>query len=1237
MGGPVSDDVADAVMEREFRQAMHAIRLNLPSADASLLESAGEAVRREYLDSVKWKRLRCRSVHVLSESPTGTIYVLHVGSSVEFDWTWEGATAFRPLFVEESVAGTKPTFADTSSNVDDRYQLDVDDSVLWSGEVLEVDEAAGKIYVSVSNPELPPTTGSFFVKPFEFLAFLHAVFHDPAYDSFRQRLRARLLAATGGVHPQADGYRSVGEPSLRDWWRRSWSILWGPPGTGKTYTTGQHVAGVLEDASERVLVVSTTNKATDGVAISIGRAAKILAAKQLANGQLLRIGKGASWWTFDGEDLTGMLKGTEAEFLIQIEERAKELSAARNSEAKAMLRQEVKNLRKQMRDAAQRNFLNDDVRVVVCTAFRATTFLKSEDIKDAVDAGFAPFTTVVIDEAGLISRAACAALSLLASRRVVLVGDSKQLAPISRISRLLPTDQRNWLASSGVSHLQSMSTSESGVRILTDQYRMHPEICSVVSRYQYEGALQTAPAVLQRQIRLPELLADQSRTIWYVMDEAGEDLPTIRAERGPGNRSWVRQATLKILARLFFDLEIRNARGIFVSPFKAQVKHVSAFFALNKIDTWSASTVHSQQGSEADLVIFDTVNAGSYSWPYDEWKRLVNVAISRARETVILMASRAEMAEPYLQPLLDSMAPLVLRKNGDRLEWQEVPVTPQKFRNGGSNTVSSTVVKENNSIGYQISSRKELRPILSQEQQRLCGLELDGKPRLVRGVAGSGKTVVLANWLAQTVKRLGRHSDARVWVVFANRSLQSLIGDAIQSAWSEATDGQPFPWDQITLHHVRELLAVMLPEVGLSLNDFGFDYDAAAEAYLRIQNPHQIKYRCDALFVDEAQDMGPNTLKLLSSIVSLSSDRDANSRSVNVFYDNAQNIYGRETPVWSELGLDMRGRSTVMKESFRSTRPITEFALNVLYRLQPPHSSVDHKELVARGLIEPIGEFATPWWKIRFNQIDGPKPLLFEYSTADQQFREIVNYVQRLVEVEDVQPEDIAVIYNGAHIRNRLETQVAEMLNGFGVELSVQTNKPFARNRNTVIATTPHSFKGYDAEVVIIPAVNQFFSSSRHLRAQPSVVGESANHGILANSLYVAMTRARSILSLFASPVDNENAVRLQSTIKSCLDLQSNYPQIEHDISLRDDLMDLLEIIGGRHRKWLLDLSDRFALRQEPLCDDSGRIRAEPLFWFRTDGGSTFACFCEPLEPMLVEWLSRSEIVSLPIGGDVPS
>ena len=173
----------------------------------------------------------------------------------------------------------------------------------------------------------------------------------------------------------------------------------------------------------------------------------------------------------------------------------------------------------------------------------------------------------------------------------------------------------------------------------------------------------------------------------------------------------------------------------------------------------------------------------------------------------------------------------------------------------------------------------------------------------MRGVAGSGKTVVLAHWLMQTAKRLSGQKDVRIWAVFANRSLQSLITDSISVAWEKESPGESFPWDRVSLQHVNDILTVLLPEAGLSMSRFRFEYDDAAAAYLSRRPVGEIQPRCDALFIDEAQDLGPSTLKLLSALVRQADPEDANSRSVNIFYDNAQNIYGRGTPVWSDLGL----------------------------------------------------------------------------------------------------------------------------------------------------------------------------------------------------------------------------------------------------------------------------------------------------------------------------------------------
>ena len=54
-----------------------------------------------------------------------------------------------------------------------------------------------------------------------------------------------------------------------------------------------------------------------------------------------------------------------------------------------------------------------DVDVVLCTAFRALTMLWYPEYRDMIERGHAPFTTIIIDEAGLVSRAATAVLSLL--------------------------------------------------------------------------------------------------------------------------------------------------------------------------------------------------------------------------------------------------------------------------------------------------------------------------------------------------------------------------------------------------------------------------------------------------------------------------------------------------------------------------------------------------------------------------------------------------------------------------------------------------------------------------------------------------------------------------------------------------------------------------------------------------------------------------------------------------------
>ena len=181
----------------KFTPASYPIDLNLPAVKQQLLKDAARAIRREYRDSAKWKRLKCRSVRIVSEGDTGTVFELQIGHAIEFDWTWEGAVAFRPVLLKE-FEDSEATFFENGS-----LDPDIDDSIVWCGEVLEVDEAQGRIFVVVANPEHPPRRGSFYVRPFEFLQFLDRIFNEPEFTKAQGELAERLLAAEGNVHPKA--------------------------------------------------------------------------------------------------------------------------------------------------------------------------------------------------------------------------------------------------------------------------------------------------------------------------------------------------------------------------------------------------------------------------------------------------------------------------------------------------------------------------------------------------------------------------------------------------------------------------------------------------------------------------------------------------------------------------------------------------------------------------------------------------------------------------------------------------------------------------------------------------------------------------------------------------------------------------------------------------------------------------------------------------------------------------
>ncbi len=981
----------------------------------------------------------------------------------------------------------------------------------WDGEILDASRRERWLTVEVP-PESPPQVGTAFIRPFDFLQAPSKLTSHPRLDGARPDYGRLLGAMTGaltgpaGIRGATGGAPWRGHPA----WTHGVTMVWGPPGTGKTHTLVETVKALLDRSDERVLIVSTTNKATDEVAIRLGA----------QDGKVMRLGT---------VEVTRYREAGCLDVLPKPESRWDRVEAAEHALKAAKTPHDLARARLALARSKRGlprlpDVLADDTpRCAITTVHGALSAVTSLDMDPFHRHGRAPFTTVVIDEAGLVPRAAAAAVALLAARQVVLVGDPRQLSPICIAARSMAPAVREWLALSG---MEGVTHRAPHVQALLHQRRMHPAIGSVVSRFQYDCRLLDHESVRGRP--LPEgfgRLSAWPRAAWIQLDQsADEDTVSVRAQRGP-SRTWIREAGIRTFGRLLAQYpELERARGLFLSPYRGQATLAQDHIDARAIgDRWVASTVHAQQGAEADVVVFDLVRHGG--WPAPEWKRLVNVALSRARHQLVFLAATEELRQPWLDGLREELTPCSIAANGalrveqprgaqaslfptvDPVEEVAAPVARPDAPHGSGQRIDP------NSLGAQILNSRAARRSLTLAQSRLIQRDLrDLGPRVVRGVAGSGKTIVLARWVAL---ELHKH-DREATVVFGNTSLLPHLRNLISQAWRVTADdprAEP-PWDRIHLLHVGQLLRDLLQAAGEADTD-SYDYDEKAR---RIK-PHGLTPRFGLLYVDEAQDLGHDTLDLLISLVVPDGTIDGEAqRPVRIFYDNAQNIYGRSTPRWTEFGLDMRGRSTILRESFRATRPAMELALDVLDQLEPLRKDEDFREFIEPRRGPPLlVQRADGTWRADFCVVQGQAPEIALFDDWNTELRALVEAVVgwRQSAVED---RDIRVL---APTAQRCAA-IVDRLTRAGVPAVFARRGELDARASRVLVTTPHSFKGYEAEVVAVAGVDGFCTRAGEL---------------LHSALYVALTRARTVLRVSAARVPaHAPGARLVAALRSAAD-----------------------------------------------------------------------------------------------------
>jgi hypothetical protein len=268
------------------------------------------------------------------------------------------------------------------------------------------------------------------------------------------------------------------------------------------------------------------------------------------------------------------------------------------------------------------------------------------------------FDNLIIDEASMAPMPLVYLASLAARKRVILVGDFRQLPPIVQARKEDALLAHKWLGRDifeqvGIAELD-LPKSRADLRVdLWEQHRMAPEIRKFASDKFYASRLRDAWTGSR-----------DGDCTWAGRTPAGKAVSMVDttglgawSQRSPGARPskfnvYSALVAVELAGTLVDGLDEpkgdRKPVGI-ITPYRAQANLLGVLVRNKKGLEQSVSwgTVHTFQGAENDVIIFDYVDE-TPNWKagpllLDQGPRLMNVAVTRARHRLFVLGSYAHV------------------------------------------------------------------------------------------------------------------------------------------------------------------------------------------------------------------------------------------------------------------------------------------------------------------------------------------------------------------------------------------------------------------------------------------------------------------------------------------------------------------------------------------------------------------------------------------------------------------
>jgi len=337
--------------------------------------------------------------------------------------------------------------------------------------------------------------------------------------------------------------------------------------------------------------------------------------------------------------------------------------------------------------------------------------------------------------------------------------------------------------------------------------------------------------------------------------------------------------------------------------------------------------------------------------------------------------------------------------------------------------------------------------VMDLQQEQLARSLGDGH-RVIHGVAGSGKTMILGYRAEYLAKAVGNADAAKPVLVLCYNEPLAVKLQAVMQAKQLA--------ERVHVRHFHKWCRDQLVAFGQPLPPNGLAVGALMEQMVQnvidgVDRRMIPSGQYMAVLVDEGHDFAPEWLKLVTQMV------DPHTNSLLLLYDDAQSIYDkrRGKPFsFKSVGVQAQGRTTILKINYRNTRQILHAASAMATELLRPQEKDDD----GIPLLHPVSCGR-----------DGDEPIVIDLPTSREQADRIADLMAS-AHNEGHAWGDMAVLCRSWALMEECSRALARRRLPHKVRKGTRDFDPLA---DTIKVMTLHASKGLEFPVVAVMGARQ--------------------------------------------------------------------------------------------------------------------------------------------------------------------